>query len=88
MLTAFWLRSWNVLPVYALIIPMLNPDLPKTSGAPMKKIVNTVELAECLHVHPDTVRRWVRHKKIPSTMLGAHSRRFNLDRVLKALDLA
>lgn len=47
---------------------------------------DTKELAEILNVHPETVRRWVKAKRIPYIKVGKRDFRFDVEKVIEALE--
>ena len=49
------------------------------------KLLTTRELAECLGLAPDTVRRWARTGRIPAIRVNARTIRFVLEEVENAL---
>ena len=52
-----------------------------------EKLLTTKELAEVLNVHPITVTRMVRNKRIPYIKIGGTEFRYKLNEVLKALEV-
>ena len=49
------------------------------------KLITVVEVARKFNVHIDTVRRWVRERRIPCLRPTTRTIRFDLDAVEKAL---
>lgn len=52
------------------------------------ELLTAEELAERLRVRPDTVRRWTRQGRIPTVRLSRKVIRYDLSRVLAAIDAA
>jgi excisionase family DNA binding protein len=49
------------------------------------ELLNKAEIAERLGVHPETIAKWAREKRIPEIRISPKGRRFDFDEVIAAL---
>lgn len=50
------------------------------------KLLTTIELAEYLQVHPETIRRMVKRGQIPVVKLSEREYRFDFEKVMETLE--
>lgn len=50
------------------------------------QLVTTVQLAQILNVHTNTVRRWVKEDRIPRIKISETDFRFDVEKVIAALE--